>query len=252
MSVPSFEERREAWSSPPVDDVGYIPSAEMLAMSDEEFVTLMDAFWKNRYLGWRNHEGRWVTLFGMHAGGITGKRILDYGCGVGMEGATYASLDNEVWLADIAPENLRVAERLFALYGKLPAGTIELLHDHLDWVVPDSLDVVHCAGVLHHIPEPEPVVRAFALALADGGRLHLMVYSDYAWRIATGKQQPPENVLESEHFERYWKTWDPHGGFADWYDEGRLADRFGEWFEIERTEYLTPNREYLGAVLVKR
>lgn len=254
MIVPSFAARRQAWSSPPVDDVGYIPTSEMLAMDDEQFTALMDRMWHARYSGWRNHEGRWVEMFGMHTGGITGKRILDYGCGVGMEGAQYASLGNEVWLADIWGGNVRVAARLLALYGCAPAGSIVLGADGSaeKWVPPDPFDVIHCAGVLHHIPDPVPVVEAMHGWLVEDGRLHLMVYSDYAWRIATGKQTPPENVLESEHFDRFWQRWDAVGGYADWYDEGRLADRFGEWFAIERCEYLTADRAYLGAVLVKR
>lgn len=253
MSVPSFEERRKQWSSPPVDDVGYIPSSELLEMGDADFASLMDAMWHARYEGWRNHQGRWVDLFGMHVGGIVGKRILDYGCGVGMEGAQYASLGNEVWIADIAAENLMVATRLFKMYGKRPEGRI-LLDDtvaRLPWK-PPLLDVIHCAGVLHHIPEPIPVVEAMHGWLVDGGRLHLMVYSDYAWRIATGTHPPRGPVEEHTDFERFWQRWDALGGYADWYDEARLASRFGEWFTVERCVYLTPHREYLGAVLVKR
>jgi SAM-dependent methyltransferase len=255
VSVPSFAARREAWSSPPVDDVGYLPASELLAMPDKEFKRVMDRMWHARYGGWRNHEGRWVEMFGMHAGGVTGKRVLDYGCGVGMEGAQYANLGNEVWLADIVPDNVKVAERLLGCYGKEPAGIFQIRGEqNLDeWSEPGVFDIVHCVGVLHHIPEPVPVVEAMHGWLADGGRLHLMVYSDYAWRIATG-MGPNRNIRveESIFFETFWQHWDPLGGYADWYDEERLAERFGEWFAVERCGYLTPNREYLGAVLVKR
>lgn len=256
MSVPSFEERARQWSSPPVDDWGYVPAKDLLALDDESFARMMAGMWHARYEGWRNHQGRWVELFGMHAeGGITGKRILDYGCGVGMEGAQYLTLGNEVFFADISQDNLWVAERLCLTYDKVAAGLWLITNEHpiaRQWPAITALDIIHCCGVLHHIPEPEPVVEAMAGWLIDGGRLHLMVYSDYAWRIATKKQTPPKDVLKSEHFETYWRHWDAVGGYADWYDERRLAHRFGQWFSIERCEYLTADRAYLGAVLVKR
>jgi SAM-dependent methyltransferase len=252
MTVPTFAERQKAWSSPPVDDIGYIPSSEMLSMSDEQFAALMTSFWHNRYEGWRNHRGNWVDMFEMDT--LEGQKILDYGCGVGMEGAQYANLGNKVWLADISSANLMVAERLFRLYGLKEERSlvIKAKPPFLSAKLP-PMDVIHCVGVLHHIPEPIPVVKAMHGWLADGGRLHLMVYSDVAWRIATGKHALPEGpVEESPYFEKFWTRWDALGGYADWYDEGRLADRFGEWFDIERCDFLTPHREYLGAVLVKK
>jgi SAM-dependent methyltransferase len=252
VTIPTFAQRRKAWSSPPVDDIGYIPAKEMRAMDDDEFADLMQRFWHNRYEGWRNHEGRWVNLFEMHEGGISGKRVLDYGCGVGMEGAQYANLGNRVWLADIAPENLEVARRLFGLYGLRPQAEM-LVGPKFPLPVPsEPMDVIHCVGVLHHIPEPEPVVAAMHSWLTAGGRLHLMVYSHRAWKVATGTTQPEGRVEDHPMFERFWQHWDPIGGYADWYDAAKLERRFGQWFRIKRTEKLTAGGEYLGAVLEKR
>jgi SAM-dependent methyltransferase len=254
MTVPTFAARKKAWSSPPVDDIGYIPSSELIAMPHDEFANLMNQFWQNRYHGWRNYEGRWVQLFGMYEGGITGKRILDYGCGTGMEGAQYATLGNDVFLADIGALNLRVAERLFGLYACKPEATL-LIEDGpppaKQFV--ESLDVIHCCGVLHHIPEPEPVVEAMHGWLAPGGRLHLMVYSEIAWMIAASCPPPRDiPIVEHPQFEAFWTRWDAVGGYADWYDKARLEQRFGQWFRVKKWQYLTQDRAYLGAVLVKR
>jgi hypothetical protein len=92
---------------------------------------------------------------------------------------------------------------------------------------------------------------AFADALAPGGEVRLMVYSDEAWRIAVGTE-PPEVVEDDPGFETYWRYWDPIGGYADWYDGPKLIKRFGGNFAPIYTQYLTKNREYLGAILVKR
>jgi len=253
MTVPTFAARRKAWSSPPVDDIGYLPAKDMLAMSDEAFSELMLQFWNNRYGGWRNWKGKWVETFGLWEGGIRDKRVLDYGCGVGMEGAQYASLRNTVWLADVSADNIAVAKRLFGLYGKQPEGTLLIKGEKapLSWVPPDPFDVIHCCGVLHHIPDPVPLVQAMAGWLTAGGRLNLMVYSDMAWRIAVGTDPPPD-VTADPRFDDFWTRWDPIGGYADWYNRARLEERFGEWFTVETCLPLTQFGEYLGAVLVKK
>ena len=78
-----------------------------------------------------------------------------------------------------------------------------------------------------------------------------MLYSDYAWRIAT-ETEPPENVLVDPHFYQYVRHWDAVGWYADWYDAAKLEERFGKWFQLENFEYLTQDKAYCGAVMVKR
>lgn len=245
--IPTFEERRQAWAAPPVDEVGYLISEELLTWSDEELQDVINRMAESRYQGWRNWQMRWRIVLGLDD--TRGKDVLDYGCGVGLEALQYAKADNRVYLADIAASNLAVAERVLAFNGYFAEGKWLLSEEpeRCRW----SLDVIHCAGVLHHIPEPEPIVEAMASWLKDNGELRLMVYSDEAWRIATGTE-PPEHVEDSPDFDLYWRTWDPIGGYADWYDRKRLDKRFGKWFRIEECTPLTEKGEYLGVVLVKR
>lgn len=251
MSIPSFEERVKQWSSPPVDDLAYVPSRQMLAMDMIPLNEMIRKMGENRYGGWRNHQGRWRSVLGLDS--TRGKRVLDYGCGVGLEALEYAKAGNELRVADISEDNVRLALRVLRMNGFNSFG-IRLTSDPHDFTFRhEPFDVIHCVGVLHHIPEPIPVVKAMADALAPGGELRLMVYSDEAWRIATGTQ-PPRGMPVEDHpdFERYWQRWDPHGGYADWYDEIKLAEWFGEWFILDRYEPLTEHGEYVGAVLVKR
>lgn len=202
---------------------------------------------ESRYHGWRNWMMRWRNVLKLDT--THNKDVLDYGCGVGLEALQYAKADNRVYLADIAPSNIALAERVLALSGYRVEGKwiLEEQVQQCSW----RLDVIHCVGVLHHIPEPEPIVEAMASWLREEGELRLMVYSDQAWRIATGTE-PPERVEDSPDFNLYWRTWDPIGGYADWYDQTRLDKRFGKWFRIEECTPLTAKGEYLGAVLVKR
>ena len=247
MSHPSFEARSKAWSSPPVDDVGYMLSEELLTWPADQLNDVINRMAEARYYGWRNWQMRWRIVLGLDS--TRNKDVLDYGCGVGLEALQYAKRDNRVWLADISNSNLLLAERVLALNGYLCEGKILLKEPPVQQA--KRFDVIHCAGVLHHIPEPVPVVETMASWLRHDGELRLMVYSDQAWRIATNSE-PPERVEDSPDFALYWQHWDPIGGYADWYDAHRIDKRFGKWFWIKDCQPLTEHGEYLGVVLVKR
>ena len=246
--IPSWADRVEQWSHPPVDDIGYFESERLLEWSDMRLRHLIERAERNRYGGWRNYQGRWRRiLFDLKT--TRGMKVLDYGCGIGLEALQYAKGGNAVWLADISQPNIALAQKVLGLYGYEAERTIWIVDEdvvYLGW----PCDVIHCSGVLHHIPDPFPVMENFHRWLITGGEVRLMLYSDHAWRIAT-KTEPPESVEDHPLFEKYWQRWDPHGGYADWYDRDRLEQRFGDLFEIKTCEYLTKQKEYLGAVLVK-
>lgn len=248
-TIPPFSSRQKAWSSPPVDDIGYLPSRELLTWSDLDLLDVIGRMAQSRYGGWRNWEMRWRTVLGLDR--TVDRHVLDYGCGVGLEALQYAKRGNTVAIADISEDNLSLARRVLGLEG-YQAEASYLVDDKGPVITPmEPFDVIHCAGVLHHIPEPEPVVEAMSGWMEAGGELRLMLYSDQAWRIATGSEPPPY-VEDSPHFDLYWQHWDPIGGYADWYNEQRLKIRFGKWFTVQTCEPLTEYGEYLGAVLVKK
>jgi SAM-dependent methyltransferase len=245
----TFATQRKAWSSPPVDDIGYLPAAELLSWSDQTLLDLIDEMEDNRYKGWRNWNGNWRRVFGLDT--TSNAVVLDYGCGVGLEALQYAKHRNSVLLADICDANVFLAAHVLRLHGYEPGAEIVLQKTPpFAFLADESVDVVHCNGVLHHIPRPEPVVRQFAKWLKPGGEVRLMVYSDQAWRIATNTE-PPERVEEHEDFEKYVRHWDAVGNYTDWYDAERIAKRFGEWFTIDICEPLIKNEAYLGVVLKK-
>lgn len=241
----------EAWSRPPVDDVGYIPSADLLALSDDELRAVVAQMTRTRYGqgGWRNWNGLWRDLLGLDE--MAGLDVLDFGCGTGVESAQLAA-GNRVQLADIAPSNLALAARVLGLAGHEPAGVwdVSMRWPFLD--APDaSIDVFFCSGVLHHIPWAREIMERAHAMLRPGGQARLMLYSDNAWRLRPGGE-PPEDVAAHPDGPAYARAWDQVGEYADWYDRDRLEWRFGDLFDVERCEYMCPRSEYLGAVLRRR
>lgn len=250
FDAPSFEDQQKAWSSPPVDDVGYISSAELLELPDDKFLAMFERMEQARYTGWRNWNRHWRDVLGLDE--TKSKVVLDYGCGVGMEALQYSRNWNEVHIADITPLNLSVAARLFHLNNqKAPKGY--LIHEESPFIFPKvKFDVIHCCGVLHHIPQPRPVVEAMHGWLAENGELRLMLYSDDAWKIATGTEPPEGDVSGYEEFEAFVRHWDGVGDWADWYDKPKLMNLTGDLFRLTRYRPLTSNGAYVGAVLVKQ
>lgn len=256
MTIPSFADRARQWSSPPVDDVGYMEAAKLLAMTNRELGGLIRKAERNRYSGWRNWQGRWDAI--LIGDGLADLSVLDYGCGIGVESLRYAERGARVFPADITPLNVELAVRVLSLHG-YTAGAVGEDDSFLIRAQPpfltipsESFHIVHCAGVLHHIPQPKPVVKQMAKWLRPGGQLRLMLYSDKAWRVAVGTEPPSGPVEKDPGFLRFVNHWDAVGGYADWYDLARVEERFGDWFDVIRYEPLTEGGEYVGAVLVKR
>lgn len=115
----------------------------------------------------------------------------------------------------------------------------------------DSFDVIHCSGVLHHIPWDREIMSRFWDVVRPGGEVRLMLYSDIGWRIATGGD-PPMYPAQSPDFARFVRYFDSVGDYADWYSLDKIMERFGEMFAVDRFAYLTADRRYCAAVLTPK
>lgn len=104
---------------------------------------------------------------------VGGRRVLEIGSGAGRiarillsAGAAHLVAVEPSAAFDVLGDNLRAQ-----------AGRVTLLRLTGDAVPPSGdMDYVFCVGVLHHIPDPAPVVRAAYGALRPGGRLGVWLY----------------------------------------------------------------------------
>jgi SAM-dependent methyltransferase len=110
-------------------------------------------------------------------------RVLEIGCGLGTDGAQFASAGADYTGIDLTDAAVELAKRHFELF-KLP-GTFRVADaERLDF--PDnSFDLVYSHGVLHHTPDTAAAIREIHRVLRPGGRAVIMLYhrNSYNYRI---------------------------------------------------------------------
>ncbi|MGN1056544.1 MAG: bifunctional 2-polyprenyl-6-hydroxyphenol methylase/3-demethylubiquinol 3-O-methyltransferase UbiG [Comamonas sp.] len=100
---------------------------------------------------------------------LSGKKVLDVGCGGGILADAMARKGAAVTGIDLATKSLRVAQ-LHALEANTPNIQYrEIAVEALAAEQPGSFDVVTCMEMLEHVPDPASVVRACAALVKPGG-----------------------------------------------------------------------------------
>lgn len=255
MTTRTWETQRQAWERIPFDDVGYVSAADILKLPDHEVLRMARQMEYVRYIGWRNHRDLWRLHMGLDS--IRGRRVLDYGCGWGIEALQYAKNSNAVSIADINWDSVRLAERVLRLHGFAPWSMLRIGDGESAPKRPGSVsaldqeyDLVVMNGVLHHIENPLPAVEEAHRVLDAGGELRVMVYTDVGWRLAT-RTEPPEDVAAHPAREQFVRWGDEVGDWADWYNGDRLEQRFGHLFRLREWHYITHEDRYGIGIMEK-
>lgn len=109
-----------------------------------------------------------------------GKRVLDYGCGNGYVLAQYARQGAEVCGVDLTRKAVDLSTRRFELMGF--QGSFLQTDGRTLPFDDNTFDVACSMGVLHHIPDPRPVLEDLHRVLKPGGRIIVMVYNRRSFR----------------------------------------------------------------------
>jgi 2-polyprenyl-6-hydroxyphenyl methylase / 3-demethylubiquinone-9 3-methyltransferase len=103
------------------------------------------------------------------AGTLSGRRVLDVGCGGGILSESMARAGAEVLGIDLADKSLKVAE-LHAMESQVPGLRYRLVAaEALAAEQPSGFDVVTCMEMLEHVPDPAAIVQACATLVKPGG-----------------------------------------------------------------------------------
>ncbi len=101
---------------------------------------------------------------------LTGRKVLDVGCGGGLLAEAMAAAGALVTGIDLAHEALLVA-RLHAIENGVDIDYRETSVEDLSLAEPAAYDVVTCLEMLEHVPDPVSVVAACARLVRPGGRV---------------------------------------------------------------------------------
>lgn len=99
---------------------------------------------------------------------LSGKTVLDVGCGGGILSEAMAQQGATVTGLDLAEKSLKVA-KLHGLESGVQVDYRCLPVEELAASQPASFDVVTCMEMLEHVPEPSSVVAAVAQLVKPGG-----------------------------------------------------------------------------------
>jgi ubiquinone/menaquinone biosynthesis C-methylase UbiE len=108
-----------------------------------------------------------------------GKRLLEVGCGVGIDLARFAQQAARVTGVDLAEVSIDLARRNFALHGL--SGDLQVMNGECLQFHDSSFDVVYAHGVLQYANDAERMIEEIQRVLKPGGEAILMVYNRYSW-----------------------------------------------------------------------
>lgn len=100
---------------------------------------------------------------------LSGKRVVDIGCGGGILADSMARKGAEVLGIDLATKALRVAQLHALEVGTQNVEYREISAEALAAEQPASFDVVTCMEMLEHVPDPTSIVRACSALVKPGG-----------------------------------------------------------------------------------
>ena len=102
--------------------------------------------------------------------GLSGKQVLDVGCGGGILAESMAARGANITGIDMSDKALKVAE-IHLLESGAKVNYCKVAVEDLANEMPGQFDVVTCMEMLEHVPDPSSIVRACATLVKPGGEV---------------------------------------------------------------------------------
>ena len=113
-----------------------------------------------------------VDYIEKYAGDLTGRSILDIGCGGGILAEALAVKGAQVTGIDMAEKSIRVAQ-LHLHESRLAVDYQKTSVEQMAAQETTEFDVITCLEMLEHVPDPTSVIQAAATLLKPGGNLFI-------------------------------------------------------------------------------
>ena len=114
----------------------------------------------------------------------TRKKVLEIGCGIGIDAVNFARAGAEVTAIDLSEESLKIARKRAELAGV----DIRFWQANAErFILPSGqgrFDLVYAFGSIHHSPNPDAILDNARYFIKDGGTLKIMVYNKWSWKSA--------------------------------------------------------------------
>jgi SAM-dependent methyltransferase len=108
-----------------------------------------------------------------------GKRLLEVGCGVGIDLVEFARLGAVVTGVDLSERAIELARANFAQHGV--EGDLRVMDGEALEFAEDSFDVVYAHGVLQYTADPARMAAEIHRVLRPRGEAIMMVYNRWSW-----------------------------------------------------------------------
>ena len=105
-----------------------------------------------------------------NAAGLSGKKVVDIGCGGGILAESMAARGAEVTGVDLSEKALGVA-RLHLFESGHSVDYRHISAEDIAKEAPGTFDVVTCMEMLEHVPDPASTIRACATLVKPGGQV---------------------------------------------------------------------------------
>lgn len=208
-----FETLRKKWHEVPAGGDGRILTGDLLRMPDAE---LLD-FWTRRRT--ESVTGTGFPVRGwyhtLYSDIFRGKRVMDVGSGMGIDGLTFAQAGAKMTFVDIVESNLAVLKRLCGLLGVSDARFCYMKDLSSLAELPADYDVIWAQGSLINAPfdHTRTEIQELLRHLPVGGRWIELAYPKARWER--------EGRLP---FEKWGEKTDGVGTpWVEWYDLEKLS-----------------------------